>query len=234
MVDRHNLHRRVKMMGALKHSEVREVLNQGQIFLNCSLTEAFCIAIVEAASCGLLCVSTNVGGVPEVLPSDMLLLADPDPQSLVDKVEEAIANAPQVRPWDFHDAVKRFYSWDAIAERTERVYDRLMSRPPLTPPQRMQKYFSVGAVFGWICLLMSVVGWLLLNLLEVIRPASEIEVAPDFPVKSFQQYEKRIHKLVNVGQQQQQQQGPSTSVAPKKEKVEAVKPKVVKEGEKKK
>jgi len=31
-----------------------------------SLTEAFCIAILEAASCGLLTVSTRVGGVPEV------------------------------------------------------------------------------------------------------------------------------------------------------------------------
>ena len=30
-----------------------------------SLTEAFCIAILEAASCGLLTVSTRVGGVPE-------------------------------------------------------------------------------------------------------------------------------------------------------------------------
>ena len=47
--------------------------------MNASLTEAFCIAILEAASCGLLCVSTNVGGVSEVLPPDMILLADPSP-----------------------------------------------------------------------------------------------------------------------------------------------------------
>jgi glycosyltransferase involved in cell wall biosynthesis len=39
---------------------------QGQIFVNASLTEAFCMAIVEAASAGLLVVSTRVGGVPEV------------------------------------------------------------------------------------------------------------------------------------------------------------------------
>lgn len=39
---------------------------QGHIFVNASLTEAFCMAIVEAASAGLLVVSTRVGGVPEV------------------------------------------------------------------------------------------------------------------------------------------------------------------------
>ena len=36
-----------------------------------SLTEAFCIAILEAASCGLLTVSTRVGGVPEVCCFDL-------------------------------------------------------------------------------------------------------------------------------------------------------------------
>ncbi len=55
------------------------MLTRGDIFLNCSLTEAFCIAIVEAASCGLLVVSTKVGGVPEVLPPHMLRLAEPKP-----------------------------------------------------------------------------------------------------------------------------------------------------------
>ena len=40
--------------------QVRNVLVRGRIFLNCSLTEAFCIAILEAASCGLLVVSTRV------------------------------------------------------------------------------------------------------------------------------------------------------------------------------
>lgn len=54
-----------------------QVLNRGDIFVNCSLTEAFCIAIVEAASCGLLVVSTSVGGVPEVLPDSLALLAEP-------------------------------------------------------------------------------------------------------------------------------------------------------------
>lgn len=44
---------RVRLLGALEHQDVRNVLVQGHIFLNTSLTEAFCMAIVEAASCGL-------------------------------------------------------------------------------------------------------------------------------------------------------------------------------------
>ena len=41
------------MLGSLHHTQVRDVLVQGDIFLNTSLTEAFCIAIVEGACCGL-------------------------------------------------------------------------------------------------------------------------------------------------------------------------------------
>jgi len=36
------------------------VLIQGDIFLNTSLTEAFCIAIVEAACCGYVLLVTSV------------------------------------------------------------------------------------------------------------------------------------------------------------------------------
>ena len=49
---------------------------QGEIFLNTSLTEAFCIAICEAVSCGLHVVSTKVGGIPEVLPKELITLAE--------------------------------------------------------------------------------------------------------------------------------------------------------------
>lgn len=68
----HELGERVELLGAVQHADVRDVLTRGDIFLNCSLTESFCIAIVEAASCGLLVVSTAVGGVPEVLPDEMV------------------------------------------------------------------------------------------------------------------------------------------------------------------
>ena len=46
--------------------------------MNTSLTEAFGIAILEAACAGLYVVSTRVGGVPEILPEDMISFANPD------------------------------------------------------------------------------------------------------------------------------------------------------------
>jgi phosphatidylinositol N-acetylglucosaminyltransferase subunit A len=55
---------------------------RGHVFLNCSLTESFCIAILEAASCGLFVVSTNVGGVPEVRRRGPCTVQSPKPAKL--------------------------------------------------------------------------------------------------------------------------------------------------------
>ena len=45
LVEKHNLHGRVELLGGLPHDKVRDVLCRGHIFLNTSLTESFCIAI---------------------------------------------------------------------------------------------------------------------------------------------------------------------------------------------
>ena len=90
MIEREQLQGRVILLGAVPHVSVRDVLIKGHIFLNCSLTESFCIALLEAASCGLFCVSTNVGGVPEILPEDMIYLADPNATSLGNALSQAI------------------------------------------------------------------------------------------------------------------------------------------------
>lgn len=67
-----------------------EILSSGDIFLNTSLTEAFCIAILEAASCGLYVCSTNVGGIQEILPKDFLSLSDPNAESMIESLEKII------------------------------------------------------------------------------------------------------------------------------------------------
>lgn len=60
---------------SIQSLQSKQVLVRGHIFLNTSLTEAFGIAILEAACAGLYVVSTRVGGVPEILPEDMISFA---------------------------------------------------------------------------------------------------------------------------------------------------------------
>ncbi|KAL4358617.1 hypothetical protein AHAS_Ahas09G0304600 [Arachis hypogaea] len=123
MREKHSLQDRVEMLGGVPHAQVRSVLISGHIFLNSSLTEAFCIAILEAASCRLLTVSTRIGGVPEVLPYDMIILAEPNPGDMVLAIERAISILPKVDPQVMHHRMRELYNWHDVAKRTEIVYD---------------------------------------------------------------------------------------------------------------
>ena len=172
---------RVQMLGSVEHSDVRDVLVKGDIFLNTSLTEAFCIAIVEAACCGLQVVSTRVGGVPEVLPPDLIRLADPSSKSLISALEDAIASSKRgdfVDPFVAHARVKKLYTWQNVAKRTEVVYDSIVSDVDLGLDGRIKEYLKTGPVAGKIFILIVVLNHLLLMFLTWWAPEENIDKAP--------------------------------------------------------
>lgn len=109
--------------------------------MNTSLTESFGIAIVEAACTGLYVVSTRVGGVPEILPSDMISFANPDEDDVVRAMSEAIelVQAGKHDPLAAHERVRGFYDWKDVGERVERVYENVMKSEPYGFWTRMQR-----------------------------------------------------------------------------------------------
>jgi len=220
MVEREHLQDRVSFLGAVPHKDVASVLRRGHVFLNCSLTESFCIAILEAASCGLLVVSTNVGGVPEVLEPDMIVLCDPCVEALVSGVGSAIrrqqgllvgeedcdndndgsdnddgngdndddgdnetASAlPPLDRWDAHRRIERMYSWHRVAVQTVRVYDKIISDPPLTFAERLERYKGLGGFSGLVACAIVLYIELWIRFVEWMQPEDSIDVVPDLGV----------------------------------------------------
>ncbi|XP_047175184.1 phosphatidylinositol N-acetylglucosaminyltransferase subunit A isoform X2 [Vigna umbellata] len=180
MREKHSLQDRVEMLGAVQHVQVRSVLISGHIFLNSSLTEAFCIAILEAASCGLLTVSTRVGGVPEVLPDEMIVLAEPDPGDMVHAIQKAISILPKIDPQVMHNRMRELYNWHDVAKRTEIVYDRALKCSNQNLLERLSRYLFCGAWAGKLFCLVMIVGFLLWQLLELWQPEDDIEEVSDF------------------------------------------------------
>ncbi|XP_065829812.1 phosphatidylinositol N-acetylglucosaminyltransferase subunit A-like isoform X2 [Oscarella lobularis] len=176
MREQEQLFNRVQFLGAVSHDDVRNVLVKGDIFLNTSLTEAFCIAIVEAASCG-----TRVGGVPEVLPSDMILMAEPRVQALTDALHDAIRMIKEGRhlqPNESHERVEKMYQWKDVAARTEKVYDLVAGQPAYTLQERLQRYRNGRPIAGVFYGLVVIVEVFFLWLLELLRPEKDIDVVP--------------------------------------------------------
>ncbi|XP_058111372.1 phosphatidylinositol N-acetylglucosaminyltransferase subunit A isoform X3 [Magnolia sinica] len=189
MREKHSLQDRVEMLGAVPHAQVRSVLISGHIFLNSSLTEAFCIAILEAASCGLLTVSTRVGGVPEVLPDDMIVLAEPVPSDMVQAIKKAIHILPTVDPHVMHLRMKNLYSWHDVAKRTEIVYDRALRCSNENLLERLSRYLTCGAWAGKLFCIVMILDFLLWHLLQLWQPSEDIEEVPDFVFPQHQHEE---------------------------------------------
>jgi phosphatidylinositol glycan class A protein len=175
MVAWHGLGSRVELLGAVAHADVPALLTRCHIFLNTSLTEAFCIAILEAACCGLRVVSTDVGGVPEILPPHMIALAKPNAAALAHALADAIRDAAARPPPDLHDEVAALYSWEAVARQTATVYDGLHGRARPTAWRRVHTLVShAGLVWAPIVLVAMAAMRLALCLGCLWHPASAI------------------------------------------------------------
>lgn len=212
MTERNVLQDRVEMLGAIRHEEVRDVMVRGHIYLHPSLMEAFGTVIVEAASCGLFVVCTQVGGIPEVLPKEMTDFAKPEEDDIVAVTGHAIEKmrAGLLQTEKFHDQVRLMYSWTDVAQRTERVYDGISGviseqefygsmesesevgwsavrgRADVSNfslIDRLKRYYGCGIWAGKLFCVCMVVDYLLFVVLEFIFPRSHIDTVRDWPRK---------------------------------------------------
>ena len=152
-VDQERLQDRVEFLGSIPHTEVRDVF---ELFLDG-------IAILEAASCGLFGISTEVGGVPEVLPEDLILMGPPSIAELTKVLACAICKEIHVQEFDDEDGryskgdvrtmnnpvklyrqISKMYSWDRVASRTIQVYEQVLEKERFTFLQRLSCYKTVG------------------------------------------------------------------------------------------
>ena len=149
------------------------------------MTESFCIAILEAACCGLLVVSTDVGGVPEVLPPHMAYLAKPDEKSVLRQLRKAVLNVNQNPCETFYSKVASIYSWRQVAERTERVYDHVMKLPSPNMMTRLKTSIAWGPIVGIWALFYTIIEAFTLLIIEICFPESEIDIARSFQSQTY-------------------------------------------------
>lgn len=178
-IERHRLQDRVELIGGVKHEKVRDVMVQGDIYLHPSLTEAFGTVLVEAASCGLLVVTTRVGGIPEVLPNNMTIFATTSVDSLVDATIRAInlLQEDKIDTSKFHEQVIKMYDWSNVAIRTENVYDSINHSDKATKSMKVKKLQKCGIWAGKLFVLCFVVNEFIHKFLQWMWPENKIERA---------------------------------------------------------
>jgi len=86
------LQKQVTFTGKIPHKTVKEKLNQADVYLQYSIQEGFCNAVLEAQAMGLLCIVSDAEGLPENIKDKETGWIVPrcDSRELANKITEVI------------------------------------------------------------------------------------------------------------------------------------------------
>jgi phosphatidylinositol glycan class A protein len=115
-------------------------------------------------------VSTKVGGIPEVLPEDLIYLVEPNVTALIQGLEQAISDyhaGKVLCPTEVHKRICSFYNWHNVTKRTEIVYNSVKNEETRDIGKQLSSYIRSNV---WPYLL--VVSWcyIVLYFLEYFVP----------------------------------------------------------------
>ena len=115
----------VVLAGGKPHDEIPLWLNTCDLFVLPSLSEGNPTVMFEAFGCGKPFVGTRVGGIPEIVTSEIYgLLVDPaDPDGLAEAILAALD-----REWDAEAilAYAKRYAWESITKEILSVYAQVL------------------------------------------------------------------------------------------------------------
>lgn len=116
---------RVRFVGTILNTEVYKWYNASDVYCLPSLWEGCPNTIIESLACGIPVVASNVGGIPDLIPSsDYGFLVEPkDTIALSYYLDKAL----EVK-WD-HEKIVKFgtrSTWDNVSEKVISVYEKVM------------------------------------------------------------------------------------------------------------
>ena len=129
-VEELNLNGYVTFMGQLRRDMIPTTLRMAQIFILPSLSEGFPVVLLEAMASGLPIITTNVGGIPEIIEDEMngYLVCPKDHDQLADRIITLLQNDSLRQSISYNNLKKaRSFSWNNVSEKVEKAYKRVIN-----------------------------------------------------------------------------------------------------------
>ncbi len=122
-----DIERNVSFLGKLSNKEVRDRMQQSDIFILTSKKETFGVVLIEAMATGLPCISTKSGGPEDIIVNkDLGLLCEQNSKAIASAIIEACS-----REYDsikIHEHAKKTYSAKAVCTKIVAVYNEVISK----------------------------------------------------------------------------------------------------------
>ncbi|AKN32511.1 glycosyl transferase family 1 [Clostridium carboxidivorans P7] len=125
-----NIENKVTFTGKVDNVKVPEYINMMDIVCIPSLRESFGVAAVEACACGRPVVSTNVGGLTEIVFNDLngYTVEPKNSKLLKEKLKILIEDEDKIRKFSVNarKLVEDKYNWIHNAETMKKLYDSFL------------------------------------------------------------------------------------------------------------
>ncbi|GER80065.1 MAG: glycosyltransferase family 4 protein [Anaerolineales bacterium] len=115
--------------GAVPKERVPDVLQTGDIFLNTTNVDNTPVSVLEAMACGLCVVTTNVGGLPDLLEDgvDALLVPPDDSQAMANAIRRLLTEPALAEKLSVNARRKvEGFDWSVILPQWERLFTELI------------------------------------------------------------------------------------------------------------
>jgi starch synthase len=130
-VNRLGLNKHVTLSEAVKNHELPPIYNSSELLALPSYYETFSKVCLEAMSCGIPVVSTNMGGIPEVIEDGITgqLVPYGSVRKLGDAILDIMQDKDRARSMGINgrQRVLKMFTWSAVAERIQNVYNELLA-----------------------------------------------------------------------------------------------------------
>ena len=117
-------------MGKVDTDKIIKIYHNSDVFVLPSIHEGLPLTLLEAWAARLPIVTTNVGGIPEICVNreNALIVPPKDPEALADAMIEILEDGMLAKKMgkNGRKLVEEKYTWEKIAEKTEKVYERLI------------------------------------------------------------------------------------------------------------
>jgi len=122
----------VYFFGTIPNSQIPSVLNSFDVFVNCSITESFGVAIVEAMSCGLPVVATDTPGFREVVDDKItgIILKDRKPETMAMEIINLLHDKKKCEEMgkNGYQKVLNEYDWEKNVSTMENLFKSLICK----------------------------------------------------------------------------------------------------------
>lgn len=115
--------------GELKAEEIAPVLREADFFVLSSNFENLPCVLIESVACGVPAISTNVGGVDEIINETNGILVEPrNKDQMVDAMIKMINSHHLYDKTEMHKSAVSLYSYEAIGKQLSEIYSDVIQK----------------------------------------------------------------------------------------------------------